>query len=133
MPLFVRGRGWIRILLALSGFLGILDQMNLQRPWGVEMDVALRKGYVDARLPEFAFNGQMQMVSHRQAVVQTPHENTELKIEAVVTEAQEKGRGLGLTQDHQVFPGDFEKKLLRRLGVGAVSNAHGDDDSRDGV
>jgi len=91
MPLFVRGRGWIRILLALSGFLGILDQMNLQRPCGVEMDVALRKGYVDARLPEFAFNGQMQMVNHRQAIFQPPHKNAELKIEAVVTKAQEKG------------------------------------------
>ena len=54
------------------------------------MDVALRKSDVDSRVPEFTFNGQMQMVSDREAIVQPPHENAELKIEAVVTKAQEK-------------------------------------------
>ena len=56
------------------------------------MDVALRKRDVDSCIAEFAFNGQMQMVSHRQAIVQTPHENTELKTEAVVAKAEKRAR-----------------------------------------
>jgi len=55
------------------------------------MDVALRKSDVDPRLPEFTVNGHVQLVSHGEAMIYSLHESAELKIEAVVTEAEEKG------------------------------------------
>jgi hypothetical protein len=73
------------------GGIGLSDEVNLHRAGRVEMNVALRKRDVDPRLTEFAVDGQMQIVNHRQPVFQPPHENAELKIETVVPEAHEKG------------------------------------------
>ena len=82
--------------MALSSPLGVPDQANLNGTGCVEMNVALRKCDADSRIAEFPFNGQMQMVGHREAVVQPSDENAELKIERVVPEAEEKGRGFRL-------------------------------------
>ena len=128
-----RGCGGVRISLTLPSLLGVPDQMNLERPKRVEVNVALGKGDVDSRLPEFAVNGQVQLVRHGEAIIDPPHESAELEIEAVVTKAEEKGRGLRLTQHNQVFPGDLEKQLLCHLGVGPVGDTHRDDDSSDRI
>jgi len=92
------------------------DKANLNGTGCVEMNVALRKCDADSRIAD-----SRSMVRCKWWVTGSgcpaSDENAELKIERVVPEAEEKGRGFRLAQDHQVFPRDFEKKFFRSLGV----------------